>query len=775
MIRGAVTIFVALLFLLVEPALAQSHSADTDTDYALSLQELLRVIQLYNAGEHHCDGSGEDGYAIGNTDRSCDAHSADYASPLWSLSLSELLRQIQLFSSQTFGCSESTEDGFDPGTSGGCVQALDVIINEFLTVNDTSVLDEDGDNEDWIELYNPNDFAVDLEGWSLTDSDDNPREWVFPAVSIPADGYLVVFASDKNRRPENGGELHTNFKLTSNGEYLALFTAEEPPRAATAFLPGFPPQEDDISYGRLPGLDEYGVLGTPTPGAANTLDELALPKADTPTAVPGRGFYETPQAVFLIAPVSGGQLRYTLDGSEPDETNGVDYSVPIAVSANAVIRAATFAEGSRRSDVITHSYKFGEAARIAPIAALSIAADEETALYEPDGIMAIVGGIYDGGHWTAVEPTDYNNALMNGQDYERRVSVEYLAPGGDNFQLDAGLRLHGSPVSRISRSRGDDWVSCECGPGQPAHCTNGQTSFNKFSFKLYFRNEYGQAWLEEPIIPNAAAPRLQHLVLRGGTGSCNRFLNDELVRRLHADMGHVAATGEVFALYLNGDFKGHYNGVQRLREPFFQEAQASSTGWDVIEEFEEVSEGDGIAWEAMRDFALGNDLSQQENYDALGAMLDIPHFVDYLLVQIYTGNVDWPFNNWTAARERSEGSRFRFYVWDAEAAFGNVNVNNFTTSVRGGGLNGEEFPVARIYRALRANAGFRALVQQRINLHLADGGALSSANLDVRRDELEAQMAGVFPDIDTSIIDTWMTQRAAIVLAQLEAEGLYTP
>jgi hypothetical protein len=83
--------------------------------------------------------------------------------------------------------------------------------------------------------------------------------------------------------------------------------------------------------------------------------------------------------------------------------------------------------------------------------------------------------------------------------------------------------------------------------------------------------------------------------------------------------------------------------------------------------------------------------------------------------------------------------------------------------------------VARIYRALRANAGFRALVQQRINLHLADGGALSSANLDVRRDELEAQMAGVFPDIDTSIIDTWMTQRAAIVLAQLEAEGLYTP
>jgi len=98
----------------------------------------------------------------------------------------------------------------------------DVLISEFMAVNGETLLDEDGEYSDWIELYNPTASPVDLENWRLKDSSE---EWVFPAVTLRAGQHLVVFASDKDRRdPE--GELHANFKLTSDGEYLALLDAD---------------------------------------------------------------------------------------------------------------------------------------------------------------------------------------------------------------------------------------------------------------------------------------------------------------------------------------------------------------------------------------------------------------------------------------------------------------------------------------------------------------------------------------------------------------------
>jgi hypothetical protein len=579
-----------------------------------------------------------------------------------------------------------------------------------------------------------------------------------------------VFASDKNRRPTDGGDLHANFKLTSNGEYLALYTAEEPLRAASEFVPGFPPQSADISYGRLPGSEEYGVLGTPTPGAANTLDELALPEADAPGVTPERGFYESPIAVTLSAAAQEAEIRYTLDGSEPSALHGEVYAAPIAVSGTTVLRAVVLEAGKRRSPVVTHTYQFGEAARIAPLAALAITGDAQTALYEPDGVMAIVGGTYEASFWKKVEQTDYNNAIRSG--LEREVSFEYFTPQGEHFQVNAGLRVHGSPASRYSRSRGDDWVACECGPGQPEHCVDGWTSYNKFTLRLYFREEFGQEWLDTAILPESPVLRMRHLILRGGTGPCDRFLNDEFGRRLHGDMGYPAPTGEIFALYLNGDFKGHYDATLRLREPFFQEAYTSSAGWDVIKEQEEVVEGDTTAWRAMLDFALGNDLSEPEAYAALGALLDLTAFADYLVLQLYVGNTDWPGNNWTAARERTPGERFRFYAWDLESGFGSLNVDCFNSSIRGGGLNEEDTPVANLYRALRANAGFRELMAERVALHLGPGGALAPENLTARYEALRARLAGVFPDISTAIAEVWIPGRAEMLLGQFAAEGL---
>ena len=95
------------------------------------------------------------------------------------------------------------------------------VINEFMASNKSVLADEDGAYSDWIEIYNPDAVAVNITGYGLTDDVALPAKWVFPAKSIPAGGYLVVFASAKNRT-NPAGNLHTNFALSAGGEYLAL-------------------------------------------------------------------------------------------------------------------------------------------------------------------------------------------------------------------------------------------------------------------------------------------------------------------------------------------------------------------------------------------------------------------------------------------------------------------------------------------------------------------------------------------------------------------------
>jgi hypothetical protein len=94
-------------------------------------------------------------------------------------------------------------------------------ISEFLAQNDGLTRDRDGDSPDWIELHNNSPAAVSLAGWRLTDAATNLAKWTFPTVSIPANGYLLVFASGKNRAVA-GAELHTNFQLEDSGGFLAL-------------------------------------------------------------------------------------------------------------------------------------------------------------------------------------------------------------------------------------------------------------------------------------------------------------------------------------------------------------------------------------------------------------------------------------------------------------------------------------------------------------------------------------------------------------------------
>lgn len=151
-----------------------------------------------------------------------------------------------------------------------------VVISEFMASNQTGLTDEDGDYSDWIELHNEGPSTVDLAGWALTDDSDLADTWAFPSVSLAPDEYLVVFASGKDRAI-SGNELHTHFKLSADGEYLAL-VQQDGSTVASSFSPAYPEQFEDVSYGiQTEGTNlslsagAAGYLIKHTPGAANTV------------------------------------------------------------------------------------------------------------------------------------------------------------------------------------------------------------------------------------------------------------------------------------------------------------------------------------------------------------------------------------------------------------------------------------------------------------------------------------------------------------------------
>lgn len=137
-----------------------------------------------------------------------------------------------------------------------------VVISEFMASNQSGIRDEDGDRPDWIELRNDGAEALNLEGWGLTDDPARPWKWTFPAVTLPPDGHLLVFASGKNRQ-DPGANLHTGFSLSASGEYLALVRPDG--TAATEFAPAFPPQFPDVSYGTSTNSTDVTLVGRSTP------------------------------------------------------------------------------------------------------------------------------------------------------------------------------------------------------------------------------------------------------------------------------------------------------------------------------------------------------------------------------------------------------------------------------------------------------------------------------------------------------------------------------
>jgi hypothetical protein len=137
----------------------------------------------------------------------------------------------------------------------------DVVVNELMALNVSTARDPAGDFDDWIELYNNSDRAVSLDGFLLTDDSTDILKWQFPDTTIPARGFVVVWADAETLEPG----IHANFSLAAGGEMLALFSDDADPLDRVVFGQQYP----DISFGRFPNGTGAFRLMNPTIGREN--------------------------------------------------------------------------------------------------------------------------------------------------------------------------------------------------------------------------------------------------------------------------------------------------------------------------------------------------------------------------------------------------------------------------------------------------------------------------------------------------------------------------
>lgn len=225
-----------------------------------------------------------------------------------------------------------------------------ILITEFVASNDTGMEDVDGETSDWLELSNSTKEAIDLDGWHLTDDASSLAKWTLPPTKIQPGDHIVVFASGKDRA-NSGAELHTNFKLSAGGEFLAI--VEPDGRTISHKYDLYPPQLPDVSYGLSSDLVSARFFTTPTPGIKND-DATQAPSAAVSYSVTGRTFVD-PFELALRTTTTNVDIRYTLDGAIPDETSEL-YEDPIRITTSTRLRARAFEPGKSAGPVNSQSY-----------------------------------------------------------------------------------------------------------------------------------------------------------------------------------------------------------------------------------------------------------------------------------------------------------------------------------------------------------------------------------------------------------------------------------
>lgn len=512
-----------------------------------------------------------------------------------------------------------------------------------------------------------------------------------------------------------------------------------------------------------PGTSEPGAVGAepgasatdpegpapelpPTPVTVEPMQEVPVNEdgcsGSLPAACPGRGVFDEAQTVELTTDDPSLEIFYTLDGSQPSRDNGTLYSAPFEVGDDAavvVLRATALAAGAVDGAVETHSYVFPRRTVEQPAAPEGMpeawGPDLQPADYEmdPDVLASpeLVEQAIDALHalpslsivmehddlW-GTERGIHMNPAGDGIDWERPASAELLFSSRDEspelgFQIGCGIRMTGGASRR-------NWASF------------------KLSMRLLFKEIYGAAKLDYPMFAESPVASFDTLILDAHSNNTwthhsithqqrAQLTLDQFVADLQRSLGGPGYHARYAHLYLNGLYWGLYELHERPDDAYA--ASYHGGGKSEYDLFKhrgpEPKEGDSAAWVHLFDNLI-DDAATPETYEQIELMVDIPLFIDYMLINFYGGNTDWPLRNWYGARRRcvdetdfSCGFKFRFYSWDAENVLRLLDMD--VTNV--GTVTHVNTP-GELFRKLQENPDFRIAVAQRVQAITAPGQPL---------------------------------------------------
>jgi hypothetical protein len=206
------------------------------------------------------------------------------------------------------------------------------VISEFMAANAQTLADSNGNHPDWIELYNAGDVPIDLAGWHLTDDPANLTQWTFPTFLLAPGEFRVVFASGCEAPsvdcPAQATELHTNFRLDAEGDFVALVASDGQTIVSSYGLGGaqFPNQFEDTSYG-LVQTTQLVAAGAAAHVLVPTSDALGV-SWTAPAFMPDATWTSGPTGVGFDSgggggtPLPGGTAILSLDLNDRDSTDG---------------------------------------------------------------------------------------------------------------------------------------------------------------------------------------------------------------------------------------------------------------------------------------------------------------------------------------------------------------------------------------------------------------------------------------------------------------------
>jgi hypothetical protein len=536
-----------------------------------------------------------------------------------------------------------------------------------------------GEPGDWIEIYNASASRIDVGSYYLSDDPGVPYKWNFPRqTSLPPGDFLLVWADGTNDIMHGN---HTSFKLNVAGESLFLHAGS----GELVDSMTYPRMYEDVSFG-VDGNGKRVYFGTPTPGTQNNTAS-GYQVAGKVRFLPPAGIYSTGLQVELRSGEPQGTVRYTLDGSPPGLSDPL-YTGPIPVNGNTVIRARKWVEGFEPGEPATSSYIISNGLTL-PVISLTT---------DPFNLWDDQAGIYVTGTngipgYCSDQPRNWN------QDWERPMSLEYFdTEGGRQLQIDGGVKIHGG-----------------CSRQAPMK-----------SLGFFARSQYGRNSMDYRFFREKNVDSFKGLILRNaGNDYWYSFIRDAVIQATVTPVMDLDGQAyEPVQVFLNGE----YWGIHNLREKVNEHWVTSNYGipaenLDFIKNQNEVFAGSMVAFNQLTRFLEQHSLAEDANYQVVADQIDIGSYINYLITQMYFANRDWPGNNQKYWRDRVNGTKWRWILFDMEFSMGlyefNPAIDMFSFSTADDVYEWPNPVWATLpIRRLLENDGFRKLFLQKYMMHL---------------------------------------------------------